>query len=113
ITGDVVVEVNQVPTVLNVSLTFGSPVITLSAGAPLPVSCAAFDKNGYAIARDPVLVGSRKGTVTGSGCADARVAHSGYDTLMFASGNVQVPLAVIIATTPDSVGVLATAQPLT
>jgi len=112
-TATVPVVVDQVATSLTVSSTFGNSVATLAVGVPFPLSCRAVDRNGYAIARDPVLVGSRKGTVTGSGCADARVAHSGYDTLMFASGNVQVPLAVIIATAPDSVGVLAAAQPLT
>ncbi len=110
-TADVIVA--QVATALSVVSMFGSPVITLAAGAPFPLSCQAVDRNGYTVVRDPVLLRTIKGTVTGSGCADARVAHSGYDTLMFASGNVQFPLAVIIATAPDSVGVLAAAQPLT
>jgi len=113
ITGQVVVIVNQVPTTLNVSVTFGNPVITLPTGAPLPLLCQAADRNGYAIAGEPAFVGSVKGTVTGSGCANAQVARSGYDTLVFAAGAVQTRIGVIVATVPDSVGVITAAQPLT
>src|SRR5437773_4018523 len=113
ITGQLVIEVNQVPRTLNVSSTFGSPVMTLAAGAPVPLFCQAVDRNGYAIARDHVQVGSRKGTVTGSGCADARVVRSGYDTLVFASGGIESRIPIIVATVADSVGVLTAAQPLT
>jgi len=112
IKGQLVIEVNQVPRTLNVSSTFGSAVITLPAGASFPLSCQATDRNGYAIARDPALVASVKGTVTGSGCSDAQVARSGYDTLVFALGAMQVRLPVIVATAPDSVGIVTAAQPL-
>jgi hypothetical protein len=110
-TVDVVVD--QVATSLTVASTFGNPVVTLSVGSPFPLTCQMLDRNGYPIARDPVLVGSLKGTVTGASCADARVVRSGYDTLVFVAGNVQARLGVIIATSPDSVEVVTTAQPLT
>src|SRR5439155_3659661 len=69
-------------------------------------------KNGHAIARDPTLVGSIRGTVTGTGCGDARVRRSGYDTLLFTMGTAQARVPVIVATARDSVGVVAAAQPL-
>jgi hypothetical protein len=112
ITGQAVVEVDQVPTALTVNSTFGGPVITLAPGAPFPLSCQAVDRNGYAIGRDPILVGTRKGTVAGSGCADATVVRSGYDTLMFRLGQKSVSVPVIVATAPDSVGVITAAESL-
>jgi hypothetical protein len=111
ITGDVVVVVDQVATTLNVAVTYGNPIVTLPPGAPLPLSCLVLDRNGYPIARDPTLVGSVKGTVSGGGCADARVEHSGYDTLIFATGAEQARVPVVIST-GDSVVVTTAAQPL-
>jgi hypothetical protein len=49
--------------------------------------------------------------VVGSGCADATIQHSGYDTLVLAMNGVHVRVPVIVST-GDSVGVLATAHPL-
>jgi hypothetical protein len=113
VTGHVVVVVDQVPTTLTAAVTFGNPVVTLPVGAPLPLACQALDKNGFPIPEDPALVGSVQGTVTGDRCSDARVQHSGYDTLFFALGALQARVPVIVATAPDSVGVVAAAKPLT
>ena len=111
--GQLAIVVNQVPTTLNVIVWFNNPVLTLPTGAPLPVTCQAFDKNGFSIARDPAFVGSMRGTVTGTRCGDAQVQRSGYDTLSFALGQTHARVPVIVATRPDSVGVLAAAQPMT
>jgi hypothetical protein len=54
-----------------------------------------------------------KGTVTGGGCAAATVQRSGYDTLVVAMNGVQARVPVIVATRPDSVGVVGAAEPLT
>jgi hypothetical protein len=113
VTGDVVVVVDQVATSLTVAVTFGQPVVTLPAGAAFPLTCEALDRNGFPIARGVALVGSVRGTVTGAECGDARVQRSGYDTLVFAMGGVQARVPVIVATSGDSVGVIAAAQPLT
>jgi hypothetical protein len=113
LTGQLAIVVNQVPTTLNVIVWFNNPVLTLPTGAPLPVTCQAFDRNGFLIARDPTFVGSVHGTVVGTRCGDAQVQHSGYDTLSFALGSTHAQVPVIVATRPDSVGVLATSQPLT
>jgi hypothetical protein len=112
IAGDVVVVVDQVATALNVNVTYGNAIVTLPAGSPLPLSCVASDRNGYAIAREVGLVRAVKGTVAGSGCADATIQRSGYDTLVFGMGAVEARVPVIVATRPDSVGVLAAALPL-
>jgi hypothetical protein len=111
IAGQVVVVVDQVATTLNVAVTFGNAIITLSVGDTLPLSCYAMDRNGYPIAREPVI-GSVKGTVTGSGCHEAVIRHSGYDTLVVSMGVAQSRVPVIVAAAPDSVGVMAAAQPL-
>ncbi len=111
--GDVVVVVDQVATSLTVGVAFAQPVVTLPVGATFPLACQASDRNGFVIAREPAFVGSVRGTVTGGGCADAVVQHSGYDTLSFAMGAAQARVPVIVATAPDSVGVLAAALPLT
>ncbi len=112
IAGQVVVVVDQVAASLNVAVRFGNPIVTLPAGSALPLSCAAADRNGNAIARDAALVRTVKGTVAGGGCADATIQHSGYDTLVFAMGGVQARVPVIVST-GDSVAVLSAAQPLT
>src|SRR5207237_8463415 len=82
-------------------------------GASGPMSCRALERNGFVIPQDPALVGSVHGTVAGSRCSDARVQHSGYDTLFFALGSVRARVPVIVATAPDSVAVLSAAQPFT
>jgi hypothetical protein len=112
ISGEAVVVVDQVAATLDVAVTFGNPIVTLPAGATLPLSCVASDRNGYAIARETGLVRTVKGTVTGNGCADATIQRSGYDTLVFAMGAAQARVPVIVATRPDSVGVVAAAWPL-
>ena len=112
VVGTTTVRVDQIATGLTVAVTFDNPIIMLPAGSPLPLSCSAVDRNGYAIAREPAFVGSVKGTVAAGGCADATVQHSGYDTLVFAMNGVQARVPVIVATRPDSVGVIVAAWPL-
>jgi hypothetical protein len=112
LTRQVAIVVEQVPKSLTARVAFADPVVTLPVGASLPLDCRAFDGNGFQIAGDPVFLGSVHGTVTGTRCSDARVQRSGYDTLRFALGSAQALLPVIVASAPDSVGVLASAQPL-
>ena len=113
VTAHIAIEVNQAPATMTAMVTYGNPVITLPVGAPLPMSCQALDRNGFAVPQDPALVGTVRGTVTGTRCGDARVQRSGYDTLLFALGSTRARVPVIVATRPDSVGFLAVAQPLT
>lgn len=105
------IVVNQVPTKITVSAP--DRVLTVTPGALLPLTCQALDKNGFAIPRDLVLQGSQHGTTTGHGCSDAQAVTSGYDTLSFSLGTQQAKIGVIVSTMPDTVSVLATAQPLT
>lgn len=113
LTTQVVIMVEQAPVTLTARLTVGSPMVTLPIGATLPLECQAQDGNGYPLAQDPTFVGSARATVTGTGCRDVRVQRSGYDTLRFALGSLQATVPVIVAASPDSVGVLASAPPLT
>ena len=110
--GTTQVRVDQIATGLTVVVMFENPIVTLPAGATLPLSCLAVDRNGYPIGRETALVGSVKGTVTGGGCADATIQRSGYDTLVFAMGAAQARVPVIVATRPDSVGVVGAADTL-
>src|SRR5262249_26738228 len=64
------------------------------------------------IPRGAQLIGSIHGTVAGSGCDSAHAVRSGYDTLVFAAGSVERRLGVIVATVPDSVGVVVAAETL-
>lgn len=112
ITGQGVIVVDQVATTVTVTVAFGNSIVALPVGTTLPLTCRAFDRNGFPVLRDPTLVRSVNGTVAGTGCADARVQHSGYDTLFFALGAAQASVPVTVST-GDSVGVVAAAQPLT
>jgi hypothetical protein len=107
------ITVSQVPVTMTAVVTYGNPVLTLPVGASVPMSCQALDRNGFVIPQDPAFVGSVRGTVAGSHCGDTRVQRSGYDTLFFGLGPLRARVPVIVATAPDSVGVLAVAQPLT
>lgn len=110
----VVMLVQQIPTTLTASVTFGNPVLTLPAGSSLPLACQGRDKNGFAIPQDPTIVRSVRGTVSsGAPCHDVRVQRSGYDTLIVGMGSIQTRLPVVVATAPDSVGILAAASTLT
>lgn len=111
--GTAELAVDPVATELTVAVTLEDAVLTLPVGASLPLACLARDRNGFAIAQPVAFVGSVRGTVSGPGCGNMQVQRSGYDTLRFALGQAQVSVPVIIATRPDSVGVLAAAQPLT
>jgi hypothetical protein len=111
--GEAVIVVDQVATTLLVKVDSGKPIVALPEGALLPLECQAYDRNGFEILHDAVLVTSIRGTVTSGGCGDARIQRSGYDTLVFALGQAQVRVPVIVATGPDSIGIVAAAQPLT
>ena len=109
----VVVVVNQIPTSLILSVASSNPVLTLAAGALFPITCQARDRNGFEIPGDSALIRSARGTVTGDQCGSARVAHSGYDTISATMGQMRAQIPVIVATRPDSVGVLFAAESLT
>ncbi len=107
------IRVEQVATALNVTVLHNGSVITLPAGTPLALACGAVDRNGNTIASEPRFVRAVRGTVNGATCSDIVIQRSGYDTLVFAHGAVETRVPVIVATRPDSVGVVVAAQPLT
>src|SRR5262249_5794668 len=98
--------VDQVPVSVNVSSPLEDSVVTLAPQSVVPLSCQIFDRNGYQVTRDLPLVRSVKGTISGTGCLDARAIRSGYDTLVFSVGSLQTRVPVIVATALDSVGVI-------
>jgi hypothetical protein len=111
-TGSAEVIVDQVATNLSVAVDYPSEVVRLWVGDILPLNCQATDRNNFPISRSPVFEGARRGTVTGTDCTDLFVTRGGYDSLSFAMNGVRTTIPVIVATAPDSVGVVAAAQPL-
>ncbi len=94
------IVVSQIPESIAVAVTFGKPIVTLSIGAPFPVSCQVLDRNGYQIAADPDVVSLAQGTVTRGHCSDVRVRRSGRDTLRVAFGSVAATVPVTVAAAP-------------
>jgi hypothetical protein len=94
------VIVAQVPAAITATLNSSQPIVTLPAGATLPLACTAVDSNGHAIPEVPVLFGTKNGTIVGGACSDLRVAHSGIDTLILELGGIRESLSTVIAVPP-------------
>lgn len=103
------VRVEQIAQSLSARVVDSAPVLSLPVGASVALECTAADRNGFAVTQ-PVMVRAVNGTVAGT-CADARVLRSGYDTLVFALGTAEAQVPVIVATSGDSVRVIAAPQP--
>jgi hypothetical protein len=99
LTGQVSVVVSQVVARIAASVTYGKPIVTMPAGALVPMSCQASDRNGYPVAIK-VKVASAHGTVTGGGCDSVSVARSGFDTLFLLAGGIQTTVPVLTAAAP-------------
>jgi hypothetical protein len=112
ITTRISVNVRQIARSLTAILDSPSELLTIPEGARLPLLCQAVDRNGFAIAREATLRSSAKGTVVGTECSDLRASRSGYDTLVLVMDNAAATRPVIVATAPDSVGIVTAAQPL-
>jgi hypothetical protein len=106
------VVVDQIPATITAAVTDSEPVVKGAVGANFPLACRAFDHNGFPIDLAVQFLGSLRSTVVGSTCADARVSRSGYDTIAVALGAVVTRVPVIVATRPDSVGILAVGDTL-
>jgi hypothetical protein len=93
------VVVSQVPTRMTTAVTYGESILTLSVGAPIPLTCEVFDRNGYPVPGEPSLTGSVRGTVTGTVCSGLQAQRSGNDTLTLTLGPAlaRVPLTMAIA----------------
>ncbi len=94
------VVVAQVPAAITATLTAPKPILALPVGATLPLTCAAVDSNGAAIPDEPVLIGTKSGTVSGGGCSGLRIERSGIDTLTVGLGGVRQVVPVVIAAAP-------------
>jgi hypothetical protein len=100
------VVVAQVPAAITATLTSVNPIVTLPVGATLPLTCAAVDSNGHATPHQPVLVGTKTGTLSGRECSGLRVERSGIDTLTFAIGGILQTVPVVVAAAPRVSGAL-------
>jgi hypothetical protein len=97
---DVRVVVAQIARTMTAVQRYDRGIVTLPVGSLVPVECQAYDSNGYAVPDAPVLESTSHGTVTGGTCNDLRVARSGYDTLVLATGSARATLPLIIAASP-------------
>jgi hypothetical protein len=94
------VVVSQIPARITATLTHTGSILTTPIGTLLPLTCQAFDRNGYLVPGDPVFVGSVTGTIGGSTCSGTRVQRSGYDTATFALGPATRQIPLVIAASP-------------
>jgi hypothetical protein len=92
--------VSQVVDSMAVSVSALMPILTLPSGATLPLTCQAFDRNGWSIPVEPT-VSSRIGTIVAGPCSQATVRASGIDTLRVEMGGVERAVPVVIAVKPQ------------
>jgi hypothetical protein len=104
VTASVQVEVAQVPAAITAAITATQPILALPQGATVPITCTATDSSGSVMTDEPVLLGSKNGTVVGGACSQLHVVHSGMDTLSIGLGDVrqQLPVVIAVPPTPDS-----------
>jgi hypothetical protein len=93
------VSVTQVMDSLDVALTDSQPIISVALWAPLPLTCVARDRNGYALATAPQVSGTT-GATAGASCADLVARHSGPDTLHISAGSQQRVVPLFLAIRP-------------
>jgi len=93
------VVVDQVAASMQVAVTGGQPIVTLSAGARAPISCVALDRNGAPIDGFAPDLNTTAGTVTGR-CGSATITRSGVDTIHIGSGAIGANVAIAVAVTP-------------
>ncbi len=98
--GQRAIVVSQVPASIRAAVTYSKPILSLPVGSLIPLSCAVFDRNAYALASGPAVGPSSTGTATGADCASLRVQHSGFDTLHLTAGSVAVALPIVVAAAP-------------
>jgi hypothetical protein len=94
------ITVRQVARSLTATLSYNKPIVTLPVGSTLPLSCEAYDSNGFAVPSQLIAVSTTSVTVPGGSCGVARVQHSGYDTLVIGSGAGLARVPVTVAVTP-------------
>src|SRR5205823_10503179 len=91
--------VTQVPARVTASVAFSQRILTLALGAPVPLVCASYDRNGSLIPTPPD-VRSLAGTVAGGPCGQVTVRASGVDSLRVQSGTVVTTVPVVVAVAP-------------
>jgi hypothetical protein len=94
------VTVLQATDSLLVSVGVSQPIISLPAGATLPISCRTYDRAG-ALVPATTTVTSASGLVTGTDCHSVHVLASGFDTLTVGDGSHQSVVPLVIAILPS------------
>ena len=92
------VRVAQVAVRLTAGIVSGQPIVSLASGAPLSLSCQAYDRNDFPVAQDPVVSAGRVGPP--GTCSHFDVTRSGRDTLSVALGSASARVPVTVALLP-------------
>jgi hypothetical protein len=104
VTKTVVIQVQQVPALIQASATYPTAIFAAALGTVVPLQCQVLDVKGFAIALDPTVTGSATGAVAGTHCSDVKVQHSGLDTVRLAAGGVVAAVPVVVALPPVVTG---------
>ena len=75
-------------------------ITLLPSLASVPVECRAFDRNGFPLATAPAVI-SLAGKVDGNTCESLVAVHSGHDTLVVTSGELERRLPIALALRPS------------
>src|SRR5207245_2858108 len=79
------------------AVTFDKAIVTLPVGALLPITCQAFDRNGYPIVGAILQAKGRAGLVAGTTCGELTINRSGIDTLLITAGAESTRLPLVVA----------------
>lgn len=97
VTKSVVVQVQQIPALLQATPAYTTAILPAAAGSALPLQCQVWDDKGNLIAVDPTVTGTATGAVAGTHCSDLRVQRSGLDTVRLAAGSAVAAVPVVVA----------------
>jgi hypothetical protein len=104
VTKSVVVQIQQIPALLQAAAAYPTAIFAAAAGSLVPLSCQVWDVKGNPIAMDPTVTGSATGNVAGTHCSDLKVQRSGLDTVRLAAGSAVAAVPVVVALPPVVTG---------
>jgi hypothetical protein len=95
-----VVVVAQVPDSVSITRSDTTRIANATVGAPLPVACDVFDRQGAPIRPAPAVAVAPGATMSGSTCSTLRIARSGFDTVRVSVGRARASLPIVVAARP-------------
>jgi len=102
LSGSVPVVVQQIPDTIVATWSESTPILSLTSGMPLPLTCVALDRNHQPIVGMPIsAVGTFRPVANGTNCGALSVARSGLDTLTLTAGAARTRAPVAVAIPPS------------